>query len=262
MSNCMAFVAEVSCIVLVGHEIYAVLVPRPWAGRVAVELHVGWCPYSPPQSPRSEQWLLKSPLSADLCPTWRSAGSKTHTAESCFLKNTTACDDQLSRTFWDCVCVSSVAQLCLTLCNPMDYGLPGSSAYGIFQVNPLYSAVNLNFMRAHLVEKSRVQKTVLCICVSFAILHTGLSFLYRILFVSNLPSFHSHLTHEDHLESWSSEYYFLISSAQIFKILVPSYYPFSYCVLLVPWLSVSLVHLHFDASNITLRIILIVVVVQ
>ena len=37
----MAFVAEVSCIVLVGHEIYAVLVPRPWAGRVAVELHVG-----------------------------------------------------------------------------------------------------------------------------------------------------------------------------------------------------------------------------
>ena len=108
----------------------------------------------------------------------------------------------------------------------------------------------------------RVQKTVLCICVSFAILHTGLSFLYRILFVSKLPSFHSHLTHEDHLESWSSEYYFLISSAQIFKILVPSYYPFSYCVLLVPWLSVSLVHLHFDASNITLRIILIVVVVQ
>ena len=38
----MAFVAEVSCIVFVGHEIYAaVLVPRPWAGRVAVELHVG-----------------------------------------------------------------------------------------------------------------------------------------------------------------------------------------------------------------------------
>ena len=93
--------------------------------------------------------------------------------------------------------------------------------------------------------------------------HTMVShctFLYRILFVSKLPSFRSHLTHEDHLESWSSEYYFLISSAQIFKIVVPSYYTFSYCILLVQWVSVSLVHLHFDASLITLRIIFIVVV--
>ena len=37
----MAFVEEVSCIVLVGHEIYGVLLPRPWAGRVAMELCVG-----------------------------------------------------------------------------------------------------------------------------------------------------------------------------------------------------------------------------
>ena len=28
---------------------------------------------------------------------------------------------------------SEVAQLCLTLCNPMDYSLPGSSVCGIFQ---------------------------------------------------------------------------------------------------------------------------------
>ena len=27
-----------------------------------------------------------------------------------------------------------VAQLCPTLCNPMDYSLPGSSVHGIFQV--------------------------------------------------------------------------------------------------------------------------------
>ena len=94
----MAFVAEASCVVLVGHEIYRVLVPRPWAGSVAVERPVESCPYSPPQPPRSRQWLLRSPLSANLCPTWRSAGSKTHTVESCFLKNTTAYD-QLSRTF-------------------------------------------------------------------------------------------------------------------------------------------------------------------
>ena len=30
-------------------------------------------------------------------------------------------------------CKSEVAQLCLTLCNPMGYSLPGSSIHGIFQ---------------------------------------------------------------------------------------------------------------------------------
>ena len=34
-------------------------------------------------------------------------------------------------------CVSSVAHLCLTLCNPMDYSLPGSSVRGIFQARIL-----------------------------------------------------------------------------------------------------------------------------
>ena len=29
------------------------------------------------------------------------------------------------------------AQLCLTLCSPMDYGLPGSSVHGIFQARIL-----------------------------------------------------------------------------------------------------------------------------
>ena len=32
---------------------------------------------------------------------------------------------------------SEVAQLCLTLSNPMDYSLPGSSAHGIFQARVL-----------------------------------------------------------------------------------------------------------------------------
>ena len=36
-----------------------------------------------------------------------------------------------------CVCACSVAQLCLTLGNPMDYSLPGSSVYGIFQARIL-----------------------------------------------------------------------------------------------------------------------------
>ena len=32
---------------------------------------------------------------------------------------------------------SQVAQLCLTLCDPMDCSLPGSSAHGIFQARVL-----------------------------------------------------------------------------------------------------------------------------
>ena len=32
---------------------------------------------------------------------------------------------------------SEIAQLCLTLCNPMDYSLPGSSIHGIFQTRIL-----------------------------------------------------------------------------------------------------------------------------
>ena len=30
------------------------------------------------------------------------------------------------------VCVFLVVQLCLTLCNPVDYNLPGCSVHGIF----------------------------------------------------------------------------------------------------------------------------------
>ena len=35
------------------------------------------------------------------------------------------------------VCVCSVAQLCLTLCDPMDCSLPGTSVYGLLQANIL-----------------------------------------------------------------------------------------------------------------------------
>ena len=38
---------------------------------------------------------------------------------------------------FDCVQFSSVAQLCPTLCNPMDCSLPGSSLHGIFQARVL-----------------------------------------------------------------------------------------------------------------------------
>ena len=33
--------------------------------------------------------------------------------------------------------ISEVAQSCLTLCDPMDYSLPGSSIHGIFQARVL-----------------------------------------------------------------------------------------------------------------------------
>ena len=36
-----------------------------------------------------------------------------------------------------CVCLCSVTQLCLTLCDPMDSNLPGSSLHGIFQARIL-----------------------------------------------------------------------------------------------------------------------------
>ena len=38
-------------------------------------------------------------------------------------------------TFWHSI--SEVAQLCPTLCNPMDCSLPGSSVHGIFQARIL-----------------------------------------------------------------------------------------------------------------------------
>ena len=36
-----------------------------------------------------------------------------------------------------CVCVCLVTQLCLTLCDPMDYSPPGSSVHGILQARIL-----------------------------------------------------------------------------------------------------------------------------
>ena len=44
------------------------------------------------------------------------------------------CSDNLMNAY---VCVYSVTQLYLTLCNPMDCSLPGSSVHGIFQARVL-----------------------------------------------------------------------------------------------------------------------------
>ena len=47
-----------------------------------------------------------------------------------------------------CPCESEVAQSCLTLCDPMDYSLPGSSVHGIFQARVL-EWVAISFSRDH-----------------------------------------------------------------------------------------------------------------
>ena len=43
---------------------------------------------------------------------------------------------------WLCMCAYSVSQLCLTLCNPMDYSPRGSSVHGIFLVRLLKWVTN------------------------------------------------------------------------------------------------------------------------
>ena len=46
-----------------------------------------------------------------------------------------------------CVCACAVSQLCLTLCDPMDYSPPGSSVHGILQARVL-ECVAIPFSRA------------------------------------------------------------------------------------------------------------------
>ena len=58
------------------------------------------------------------------------------------------------------MCVCSVAQLYLTLCDPMDYRLPGSSVHGIFQARTL-EWVTIYSSRAP--SQARDQTCVSCI---------------------------------------------------------------------------------------------------
>ena len=55
---------------------------------------------------------------------------------------------KLIQPLWRTVCVCVlVAQLCLTLCNPMDYSPPGCSVYGIFQARIL-ECVAISFSKS------------------------------------------------------------------------------------------------------------------
>ena len=59
-------------------------------------------------------------------------------------------------------CVCSVVQLCLTLCNPMDCSLPGSSVHGIFQARIL-ERVAISSSRGS--SWPRDQTCISCICI-------------------------------------------------------------------------------------------------
>ena len=58
-----------------------------------------------------------------------------------------------------CVCMCVRAQLCLSLCDPLDYSLPGSSVRGIFPAKILecvavsYSRVAIPCLNANLIQK-------------------------------------------------------------------------------------------------------------
>ena len=58
-----------------------------------------------------------------------------------------------------CVCVL-VAQLCLTLCDPLDYSLPGFSAHGVFQAG-VVEWVAISFSRGS--SRTRDRTWVSCI---------------------------------------------------------------------------------------------------
>ena len=49
---------------------------------------------------------------------------------------------------YNCIYIREVAQSCPTLCDPMDYSLPGSSVHGIFQARVL-EWVAISFSRDH-----------------------------------------------------------------------------------------------------------------
>ena len=60
-----------------------------------------------------------------------------------------------------CVCVCVRAQLCPTLCDPMDYSLPGSSVHGIFQARN--TGVGCRFLLQGILPIQGSNLSVLCL---------------------------------------------------------------------------------------------------
>ena len=75
---------------------------------------------------------------------------------TCLLRNLYAGQEATVRTGHWTVKWSEVAQLYLTLCDPMDCGLPGSSVHGIFQARKL-EWVAISFTRRSYQPRDRTQ---------------------------------------------------------------------------------------------------------
>ena len=61
-----------------------------------------------------------------------------------------------------CACMCTHTQLCLTLCNPMDYSPPGSSVHGVFQARILECIV-ISFSRGSFWPRDQTHVS----CVSY-----------------------------------------------------------------------------------------------
>ena len=80
-------------------------------------------------------WLWEEPWSFSLSPATELAITSCH---GCLIKSNFHCTSQSDEEMICCVTVKVlVAQSCLTLCDPMDCSLPGSSVHGILQARIL-----------------------------------------------------------------------------------------------------------------------------
>ena len=63
----------------------------------------------------------------------------TYTYSTCYVSHCSTCSTSVNRMWFVCVCVCVhlVTQSCPTLCDPMDYSLPGSSVHRILQARIL-----------------------------------------------------------------------------------------------------------------------------
>ena len=95
-------------------------------------------------------------------------------------------------------CESEVVQSCLTLCDPMDCSLPGSSVHGLFQARVL-EWISISFSRGSSLPRDRTEVShVVCRCVTvgatreapetFLLLNKS-SLCFLDLFVLSLNSF-------------------------------------------------------------------------
>ena len=112
---------------------------------------------------------------------------------------------------------SSVVQSCLTLCDPMDWGLPGSSVHGILQERTLERVV-ISFSRRYSRPRDRTQ-VLHCRQTLYDLNHQGSSSKVR----RNPKNWVRRIGLKDRKKTRREEYWKpieLIKSAQLYQILL------------------------------------------